>query len=226
MPKEDLDPRLRRVVNEILLNFVGICEISIRVFNKNAVKRFMSSLAFNDDQGVQAEFDKLKNLAQKELEVKTTLNYQSTRATQRTAIDVRDITQAGFKRVDKVDEKIDLAQRQRDQKNTKKSQIARLGRIFGEKENRSTAKSHYDELKRTRVSKSGVWLKKVDRYNAWVNRDSNAPPALFLCGKEGHGKSYLTTSIIRELEKLYHKPADDRIMIAYFFFWTRKNFRQ
>ncbi|KAI9666754.1 MAG: hypothetical protein M1831_001529 [Alyxoria varia] len=222
MPKEDLDPRLRRVVNEILLNFVSICEMSVRVFNKNAVRKFMTSFAFSDDQGVQAEFDKLKNLAQKELEVKTTLNYQSTRATQRTATDVKDIAQAGFKRVDKVDEKIDLAQRQRDQKNIKKSQIAKLVKLFGEKENKSTAKSHYDELKKTRVSKSGSWLKNVEPYNAWMDKDSNAPPALFLCGKEGHGKSYLTTSIIRDLEKRYHKPAGDRTMIAYFFFGREK----
>ena len=78
-----LDLPMKRIANELLLRFVKICELSYKVLHRHRGIQFLKTIAFQDDAGVKAELQELARLVERESQMRGTLNYVSTKKTEK-----------------------------------------------------------------------------------------------------------------------------------------------
>lgn len=54
----DVDIALRKIINESLICFVSICELSTKVLQRNKVLLYLKVFLFSDNEGVAAMLDR------------------------------------------------------------------------------------------------------------------------------------------------------------------------
>ncbi|KAI9667075.1 MAG: hypothetical protein M1831_001252 [Alyxoria varia] len=211
MDKTDVDITLRKIIYQLLLRFVRVCELSIQILQENRLKVALKVIAFNDDAGIQDELEQLRTLADNELQMKTTLIYQTLKSTERNLA-------SGFATTSKGLQKLENAQREQKGDKAKKEQRQRIAKYFGN--DLPNYRSIFDNLKKEKVTGMGMWLDGDRNFRAWSQNERPGPQFLYLSGKEGTGKSHLMMSIVQKLKERYfrsHTDELDRVHIAYTF---------
>ncbi|KAL9609751.1 MAG: hypothetical protein Q9167_005507 [Letrouitia subvulpina] len=203
-----IEAPLRKILCETLFCFTSICALSIKVLHGNKFVKFLKVFAFNEDEGVKAELDKLRKLFERESQMKSTLTYKLAKEgnaqTSQLMSSIRSV----------VDDNNDRKQYE--------EISSKLGVQKEADEQRQLHKRFWSE----RVDGTGQWLSEEPDYAAWSDQSTAWSRVLLLSGDEGYGKSFLITNVIHDLQKRYKKQTGDsspRTSIAYYYLQSKES---
>ncbi|KAL3441276.1 hypothetical protein BJX65DRAFT_313949 [Aspergillus insuetus] len=92
LPAEAVDASLRKIINEELICFVEICALSIKVMRGNKMLIALKVFAFDSDEGVSAQLERLPSLVEREAQMRATLGFESQKINERVIVEARDGT--------------------------------------------------------------------------------------------------------------------------------------
>ena len=223
--KDDVDVALKRIIHQLLLSFVSICELSVKVLHGNKVLKFLKVFAFNEDDGIKCELEKLKILAEKESQMKGTLTLESVKANERKVIAGFAETKEGLRGV-----RGDMAgmsstlgtiaesEKKREALSVAEKQFEKIKGALGNPE--ESYRDIYQSFLTIKLPNTGEWLRREPSFMSWADQQSDSEPIFCISGNEGYGKSVLMSTVIQALSKKYPAGQDDfsRTSIAYYYF--------
>ncbi|KAK2616359.1 hypothetical protein QQS21_000793 [Conoideocrella luteorostrata] len=232
-----IDSHLKTIIGELLECFVEICCIAIELTQQSKFITFAKVFAFDHDFGIKSQLEKLEGTIARELGMTVALILESSKTTEasvtRTETSVVEMStgmEMGFERTDKrlEDMTMDLggmvdilesAERERQvaDVNKRREETIRRALQIGPKENLA---AQLEECIGNTVPGTGEWLVNRDpRFAAWADVARTGSPIFAVEAKEGYGKTYLTSTVVRHLQKRYATlPAEFQAAIAYHFF--------
>jgi hypothetical protein len=71
LPADAVDISLRKIINEVLVCFVDICALSIKVLKGNKILTALKVFAFDSDEGVRGQLDRLALLVERESQMRS-----------------------------------------------------------------------------------------------------------------------------------------------------------
>ncbi|KAI9370382.1 hypothetical protein BJX61DRAFT_96710 [Aspergillus egyptiacus] len=222
LPAEAVDASLRKIINEELVCFVEICALSIKVMRGNKMLIALKVFAFDSDEGVSAQLERLASLVERESQMRATLGFESQKISERVIVEARD----GTRRVSaSVDELLTFEK--------KKDADSRAERLLSRIENNldtpsETFKDIQAMFKRylsEQATGTGQWLQSDPFYASWVDSPQSHCPILGLTGAQGVGKSFLFAAIINQLQESSSEGDKDMTStsVAYYIFDKDKN---
>ena len=162
--KDMIDVALKKIIHQSLCSFIRICELSVKVLHGNKGLKFLKVLAFNSDDGVSAELENLKMLAEKENQMKGTLILEFVKVSeQNTAIGLRE-TKEGIKDVLK---KMNDAEKKLEADTEGKRQLGAIKRALGNP--KETYREKYEEHLSASVKGRGQWIQENSAFMAWAD---------------------------------------------------------
>ena len=83
----------------------------------------------------------------------------------------------------------------------------------------------WKELLAKRVENTGLWILETPAFKSWSDRCSKVllRHILGVCGKKGHGESYLMASVVNSLRKGTRVEVPPHMSVAFFFFEKKSN---
>ncbi|KAL3490234.1 hypothetical protein BJX62DRAFT_252146 [Aspergillus germanicus] len=222
LPAEAVDALLRKIINEELVCFVEICALSIKVMRGNKMLIALKVFAFDSDEGVSAQLERLASLVERESQMRATLGFESQKISERIIVEARD----GTRRVSaSVDELLTFEK--------KKDADSMAMRLLSSIDNNldmpsETFKDTQAIFKRylsEQVSGSGRWLQSDPLYASWVDSPRSRCSILGLSGAQGVGKSVLFATVVKHLQEISNQDGEDktRTSVAYYIFDKDKN---
>lgn len=230
-----IDPRLGRLVHQLLQSFMRICIITIKLTHRDhRLLAFGKILLYDSDGGVQNELDKFERLVGDELGMTVALILESSKSTEATVLTGFVETQSMIQGVGSQlgDQVVNVASSvqnlrvvlERTEKEKKSKEIAEVNRVkirdfFGIKEKEEPWTSTYEKLVATLIPQSGNWLLKNDTtFSDWSKAYIDAKYTIAVEGKDGFGKSCLFAAVVRHLLRLpTTQVSERRSAVAYFF---------
>ena len=227
------DLHLKEIIHKLLRSFMRICGLSVEVSNKFKPQLWLEVFLFRTDKGIQQESDALESLISQEIgmsialileksniiELKVTTGFAEVKRDMKTfGVKMDDVSGAigGMTGMLTRQENTEKIKEQETSKDKNKLKIKETLKIDSTKE---TWRSDYEECIKNRVAHTGGWLTQDPSFSAWASLQANARPIFYLEAKEGYGKSYLSTAVVRHLEELYPLGRQDpRVSVAYYFF--------
>ncbi|CAI7615078.1 unnamed protein product [Penicillium pancosmium] len=218
MPPKAVDISLRRIINDELVCFVEVCALSMKVLNGHKILIALKVFAFNTDEGVSGQLARLAELAQRESQMRGTLGFESQKKSEKNIAETRDRTKKINAGVDKL-----LELQQKSEEGITENKLLQEVDTYLDNPSESFAKMRgkYRDLRSKKVDGSGQWLRNDPVYTGWASCEDESPlDVLCISGDEGYGKSYLFTTIIRDLQERVSEGTDNlsRTSIAYHFF--------
>jgi hypothetical protein len=216
MPSEAVDIALRRIINDELLCFVSICALSTKVLKGHKILIALKVFAFNSDEGVSVELNKLSVLVEREDQMRATLGFESQKTTERGITEARE----GAKKINATVDRVLEFEKKRDADSTEKKQLNDIDtNLDNPSESFKKVQSTYKGLLSKKVDGTGEWLKADPLYIAWANREPSSISILYVSGGEGYGKSFLFSTVIRDLQDRYSQATDNltSTSLAYYF---------
>jgi hypothetical protein len=215
LPADAVDASLRKIINEELVCFVEICALSIKVMRGNKMLIALKVFAFDSDEGVSAQLERLAWLVERESQMRATLGFESQKISERVIVEARD----GTRRVSaSVDELLTFEK--------KKDADSMAKRLLGSIENNLDTPSEFFKdvqanFKRylsEQVPGSGQWLQSDPHYASWVDSPRSRCSILGLSGAQGVGKSFLFAAIVKHLQEMCNEGSEDmiRTSVAYY----------
>ena len=209
LPPDTIDISLRKIINEEMICFVDICALSIKVLRGHKVLTALKVFAFDTDEGVSGQLNRLKDLVEREDQMRATLGFEKQIHSQNLILESAEGNKKIRASVDKV---LGLEEK----KEVENAQKALLAAIDASLDCASKEYSHlleeYRETLGAKVQGSGDWLEKHRLYKAWVGSgiSSSAPFLIMgLSGAQGHGKSFLCATIFERLEEMSSQIGED-----------------
>ncbi|KIX04226.1 uncharacterized protein Z518_07780 [Rhinocladiella mackenziei CBS 650.93] len=209
---KEIDKPMRKIIHQILLSFVSICELSVHVLQGNKVLKFLRVFAFNEDDGVNGAIANLRALVERESQMKTTLTYQLVKEG---FGETKDAVSGVKVTLDKISE--ETRKREADSIDRKLFEKIKT-KLDVQKDADEQIKIHRQLLSQI-VPGTGKWTQENINLIEWTDRSSPYDKVLLISANEGYGKSFLITSIVHDLEKRYAQQTADtsRTTIAYFY---------
>jgi Cdc6-like AAA superfamily ATPase len=215
MPPEAVDIALRRIINDELLCFVSICALSTKVLKSHKVFIALKVFTFNSDEGVSAELSKLSILVEREDQMRSTLGFESQKTAERGITEAKE----GNKKINATVDKVLEFEKKRDANNAEKKQLDDIdANLDNPSESFKIVQNTYKGLLNKKVNGTGEWLKVDPLYTAWTSGELPPMSILFVSGGEGYGKSFLFSTVIRDLQDRYPQGTLTSTSLAYFFF--------
>lgn len=217
---KQVDKPLRKIIHQILLSFVSICELSVRVLQGNKLLKLLKVFAFNEDDGVRDAIANLRALVERESQMKTTLTYQL----------VKEGLGEAYEAISGVKSSVDKMlgdARKKETDSLERKQVEKIKVTLGVQKEGDEQLKLYRHLLSETVAGSGKWIHENRNFIAWSDRTSTWDPILLLSANEGYGKSFLVTTIVHDLEKRYARSTSDssRTTIAYYYAEQQDNGR-
>ena len=216
-----IDPGMKHVASQILLQFIGICRLSTRILRPNYKQKLATMLgsAFGKDSGVSNGLKELTKLVQLEGQTRGAYSYVTVKNIDKNVIDGFSEMRRNFSQqsqgINQVDEKVTEV----------KGILARSDRQYQlEVVHRNLVKPDIDQERHytscLRVPNTCEWIFDNGDYRSWVEGDSVESSILFLTGDEGCGKTYLVSAILQNLIKHYPQGKEEtgQISVACYFF--------
>lgn len=218
MPPEAVDISLRRIINDELLCFVEVCALSMKVLKGHKILIALKVFAFNTDEGVSGQLARLAELVERESQMRGTLGFESQKNSEKNIVETRDGTKKINAGVDKL-----LELQQKSEEGIKENKQLQEVDTYLDSPSEIFAKMRgkYRDLRGKKVDGSGQWLRNDPVYTGWASCEDDSPlDVLCISGGEGYGKSYLFTTIIRDLQERVSKVTDNlrRTSTGYYFF--------
>lgn len=218
MPPEAVDISLRRIINDELVCFVEVCALSMKVLKGHKILIALKVFAFNTDEGVSGQLARLAELVERESQMRGTLGFESQKNSEKNIVETRD----GTKKINAGVDKLLELQQKSEEGITENKQLQEVDTYLDSpSESFAKMRGKYGDLRRKKVDGSGQWLRNDPVYTGWASCEDDSPlDVLCISGGEGYGKSYLFTTIIRDLQERVSKVTDNlsRTSIAYYFF--------
>lgn len=217
LPAEAVDASLRKIINEELVCFVDICALSIKVMKGNKILTALKVFAFDSDDGVSGQLDRLAALVERESQMRATLGFQSQKISEKAIVETRD----GTKKVTASVDKLLTVEKKKEADNVARRLLSNIDNNLDSpsetlKDIQAIHKRHLSD----QVSNSGQWLQRDPLYTSWVNSPRSQCSILGVAGSEGVGKSFLFASIVKSFQEVYNKRDEDmtRTSAAYYIF--------
>ncbi|KAJ1712025.1 hypothetical protein NYO67_5777 [Aspergillus flavus] len=217
LPADAVDISLRKIINEELVCFVDICALSIKVLKGNKILTALKVFAFDSDEGVSGQLDRLALLVERESQMRATLGFESQKTSERAVIETRDGTQ----RVNASVDKLLTFERKRDADNVAQRLLSNIDTNLGTpSETYKAIQALYKCRLNDQISGSGEWLQHDPLYTAWADIRRSQFSILGVAGGEGVGKSFLFAAIVKHLQELYAEATEDMTCtaISYYIF--------
>jgi hypothetical protein len=224
--RRNVPDELRGIVTEILVCLLNVCARSAKLIRHGRVGQLFKRFFLGKDEQISAELNKLRKLTQKEQRMVATLTLlvtTNTAAQMDKAVVVINDTQETLQqfRTEVLDRfsslnsgimspngdpqtpRLDIRERQ-------------LNKIRAVLRPSSTPEEIYRTITSKRVPGTGDWIRENPIFRSWLEREK---PILWLSGRPGAGKSFLSTNIIQYLMQLHPQGARDpsKVSIAYYF---------
>ncbi|KAJ5160763.1 uncharacterized protein N7482_007767 [Penicillium canariense] len=218
MLPEAVDISLRRIINDELLCFVAVCALSMKVLKGHKILIALKVFAFNTDEGVSEQLARLAELVERESQMRGTLGFESQKNSEKNIVETRD----GTKKINAGVDKLLENQRKTEEENKENKQLHDVDTCLDSpSETFAKMRGKYRDLRGKIVDGSGQWLRNDPMYTGWASCEVESPlDVLCISGGEGYGKSYLFTTIIRDLQERDSEVTDNlsRTSIGYYFF--------
>ncbi|OJD18304.1 hypothetical protein AJ78_01680 [Emergomyces pasteurianus Ep9510] len=227
----ELDIHLRKIIHELLRSFMRICALSIKVSRENKFLLALEVFSFGSDKGIQAELDALEALVKRETGMGVALTLESAKITEGNVTvgfaETRGSLQTLNSKVDGVTgqlssvsfllERREHTERMNETNGASNKHSEKIKHAL--KIEKEAWRSDQEEFMRVRVPSTGQWLLVDPQFTAWIGGKGDVSPIIGLEAKQGYGKSFLCSTVIRHLFQLYppgHQ--DSRTSVAYYFF--------
>jgi hypothetical protein len=210
---DNVDDELKLAIHKVLISFVDICAKCINFEHSGRWDRVKSHTKrlLCDDQSVEDELKKFKNLVQGQQNVQSAVTLDAVLSGNR---GVKALVEAeGSRKSDAV----------------RREQFEKLKVRLGITEDATNnPKAVYEDMLKRSVPETGQWLGSNDAYTNWADRRCASTGAtLHLKGAPNTGKSFAVSAIISRLKSEHSSPGSpDRSLVAYYFFssvLTNKN---
>ncbi|KLJ08852.1 hypothetical protein EMPG_15719 [Blastomyces silverae] len=227
----ELDIHLRKIIHELLQSFMRICALSIKISRENKFFLALEVFSFGSDKGIQAELDTLEALVKRETGMGVALTLESAKITEGNVTTGFAETKGSLQTLDsKVDgvtgqlgrvsnilERREHTDRMNETDGASKRNSEKIKNAL--KIEREVWRNDQEEFMRIRVPTTGEWLLTDPQFTAWIGGKGDVSPILALEAKQGYGKSFLCSIVVRHLFQL-HPPGhpDSRTSVAYYFF--------
>ncbi|ETN43323.1 uncharacterized protein HMPREF1541_02482 [Cyphellophora europaea CBS 101466] len=215
---EEVDSPLKKVVHELLQTMLSICALSIKVLNGNRLVKYLKALAFNDDEGVKAELIKLRKLVERETSMNAALTYRHVKEGFEGASEGLSGVRSA---VDRIAD--DLSRRESESVENKQMELIKntLGTQPDVDRQLEIYKRHRSEV----VPGTGKWLQETEMFQQWADSTRTSSNLVLLSGDQGYGKSFLSTTVIHELQTHSSRAATfektSRTSVGYYFLQSR-----
>jgi hypothetical protein len=210
-----LDLAMKRVANDILLQFVKVCKLSQMLLpSKNRIIQIIKTTLFKDDAGVQAALADLAKLVEREKHTTIEFGYFSTKKTEeRVKVGFLQNEQGHRETIKEIVEVKEVLNRSEREK-----QLERAHKILGDHDDKRW--KQYTSHVNLAIPGSGDWLFERNDYKSWATADEPRSRVIFLAGEQGCGKTYLLSAAVQNLIKMYPQGKEDmnRHSIASYFF--------
>ncbi|EXJ81634.1 hypothetical protein A1O1_07699 [Capronia coronata CBS 617.96] len=202
---KQVDEPLRKIMHKILLSFVTICELSVHVLQGNKLLKFLKVLAFKEDDEVGGAIASLRDLVERESQMKTTLTYQ--------------LVKDGFGETQDAILGVKASVDRMLTDSLERKQVELIKAKLGVHKEADEQVKSYQRLFSEGILGSGSWIHKNRHFIEWNDQTATWDRLLLLSANEGYGKSFLVTTIIHDLEKRYARStsASSRTIIAYYY---------
>ncbi|KAL4940945.1 hypothetical protein BDV06DRAFT_12388 [Aspergillus oleicola] len=217
LPAEAVDVSLRKIINEELVCFVDICALSIKVMKGNKILTALKVFAFDSDEGVSGQLDRLALLVERESQMRATLGFESQKISEKIIVETRD----GTKKITASVDRILTIEQKKDADNAAKRLLSRIDN------NLDTPSVTFEDIQAIyrrhlgdQVLNTGQWLRSEPLYTSWVNSPRSRCSVLGVSGDEGFGKSFLFATIVKSLQETHNGRGEDmtRTSAAYYIF--------
>jgi hypothetical protein len=214
----DVDIALRKIVNDLLICFVSICELSIKVLHGNKAILALKVFALGSDEGVSAKLKELDNLVQIEGQMRGALILESGKINEKKIDAVYTETKEGYRVVSSALDRMSESEKKREAVTVQDKQLETIKAALDRPSD--SYKTIYKGFISKKIENTGEWLHEDPLYKEWVARKASSFSSLCLSGGEGSGKSFLMSIAIQDLKKRYPQGEDDlnRTSIAYYYF--------
>ncbi|KAJ5981977.1 hypothetical protein N7451_012077 [Penicillium sp. IBT 35674x] len=191
LPADTVDISLRKIINEELVCFVEICALSIKLLKGKRTLTALKVFAFDSDEGVSSQLDRLALLVERESQMRATLGFESQKTSEIVIVETRDGTQKVNASVDK----LLTFERQRD------AEINIDASLGTPSETYKVIQALYKRRLNDQISGSGEWLQRDPLYTAWTD-------------------SFLFAAIVKHLQELYTEATENMTCtsISYYMF--------
>jgi hypothetical protein len=224
--RQNVPDELRGTVTEILVCLLNVCAQSAKLIRHGRVGQLFKRVFLGKDEQISAELNKLRKLTEKEQRMVATLTLSvttNTAAQMDKAVVVINDTQETLQQfrtevlerfsslnsgiMSPIEEpqtpRLDIRERQ-------------LNKIRAVLRPSSTPEEIYRTITSKRVPGTGDWIRENPIFRSWLEREK---PILWLSGRPGAGKSFLSANIIQYLMQLHPQGSRDtsKVSIAYYF---------
>ena len=213
-----IDVGMKKIANQILIQFVEVCKLSRKVLTTDMFKqlRQMAKTAFfKNDAGTGDAIQALTSLVTKETQTRDTYGYVAIKDTQKHVVEGFEQTNQGLSQANEgIAELKSIASK--DDRKRKLSEISEKLRKPPTDEQRNQLIMYTQNA----VPETGKWVFNWDKYQFWAEKDVVEHPIMFLSGDEKCGKTYLISAIIQDLLNRHSHGNEDmrRISVAYYYF--------
>ncbi|KAJ5135669.1 uncharacterized protein N7515_004947 [Penicillium bovifimosum] len=222
LPANAVDVALRRIINEELVCFVDICALSIKVLKGNKVLIALKVFAFDADEGVSEQLNRLATLVERESQMRATLGFESQKTSEKNIIETRD----GTKKITVGVDTLLNSEKKKEADSAAKRLLAKIDSSLGNPSDAlKTVSASLGQILSEQVQGSGEWLRKHPLYKAWESSEHSAFSVFGISGGEGYGKSFLFATVVQHLQELHSASQDDMTYTstAYYIFDQEKS---
>lgn len=210
----DVDLPLRKIVHGLLQSMVSICALSLKVLNGNKITKYLKVLAFNEDEGIQAQLLALRKIVEREAVMSSTLTYRNVKeGFENTSDELSGVRKA----VDHLSK--DISRRENESVEHRQMDLikTRLG-VYNAVEHQRHIQEH---LLLETVAGTGVWLREDASYRRWTETATDNGHMMLLSAEQGYGKTFLCAGVIADLVKrnsrTLSKDSISRVIVGYYY---------
>ncbi|KAL4969541.1 uncharacterized protein BDV14DRAFT_209818 [Aspergillus stella-maris] len=201
LPAEAVDVSLRKIINEELVCFVDICALSIKVMKGSKILTALKVFAFDSDEGISGQLDRLALLVERESQMRATLGFESQKISEKAIVETRD----GTKKVTASVDRLLTIEQKKDADSVAKRLLNKIDA------NLDTPSATFKEIQAIynrhlsdQVPNTGQWFQNDPLYISWVHSPGPQCSILGLSGDEGFGKSFLFAATVNSLQEMHN----------------------
>ncbi|KAL8709500.1 MAG: hypothetical protein Q9220_005742 [cf. Caloplaca sp. 1 TL-2023] len=223
--KAAIEPKLRRLIIDILTTLLEIFARSEKLIRKERFKQYMAVTFLNGNKKIGDAKGRLQSLIGQETKLVGALTYS-------TAVDIVksvDRSEVIIQRTDKTSERNEkkleaIASLMTDSRRDvqEKEEIELLRQVLDDKILEKVREIH-DDIDERRLGGTGDWVQSEKLFQKWTERSDRT---LWILGGPGSGKSFLSSRIISHLQELHPPGPSSQCRISTGYFYIKEDDQQ
>jgi Cdc6-like AAA superfamily ATPase len=224
--RQSVPEELKGTVTEILVCLIGVCGYSEKLIRHGRMGQYLKRVLLGQDEIITEKLKKLRKLVESEQRMVAALTLSISTNTsskvegavvllEKTNESIHQLRTELFQQFASRDNTI-MSPIEDHRSGTQDTGQRQLHKIRAVLRPSSTSEEIYRTIASKRVPGTGDWIRENPIFRSWLEREK---PILWLSGRPGAGKSYLSSNIIQHLLQLHPQGVRDasRTSIAYYF---------